>query len=277
MIKTKTINVFGKDYLLTGEEIQNYESLLSILCSEEQDILNLKKKYDLEVREDLLILFIDMYFHRFSIPYFQITEQKFPSIKDEGFIREVLYYCMVGRAVDDIVDNDSKFFLKHESVIISDFYSKKLYKLVGESKYSFFQNYLVESAKYVSPMLNRALSFEDICQDVYIRIRYFFLQSENYSVKNQALLKTYMGVLLGGLDLNDSIADGFNIESSTVISNNLYNLFLNDEGKLLLNENLVSFFQKYKSIIQRETRILQKYLLENNLKYSANIFNQYLL
>ena len=114
---TKEINVFGRIYSLTDQEIENYDSLLPVLEEEENKALQLRKDFDMSVREDLMIQFIDMYFHRFAIPYFQIITHKFPSIEDTTFLKEVLYYCMVGRAVDDIVDNDSKMFQKFESVL----------------------------------------------------------------------------------------------------------------------------------------------------------------
>lgn len=270
---TKEINVFGRIYSLTDQEIENYDSLLPVLEEEEYKALQLRKDFDMNVREDLMIQFIDMYFHRFAIPYFQIITHKFPSIEDATFLKEVLYYCMVGRAVDDIVDNDSKMFQKFESVLISDFYSKELSKLIG-NKYKHFQKYLIESARYESVSSPKKLTFEEIENDVYIRIRYFFLLSEKFPILEQKMLKKYMGVLLGGLDLNDAIADGFEKESSTIISNNLYHLYLNCEGKILLDNKLIKYYTDTKETIVQHKKLLSEHLKQFSLFYTLNVITQ---
>lgn len=270
----KTIEVFGKQYILTDNEIDNYQSLTPLFEEEEEDVLYLKETFGLEVREDLLILFIHMYLHRFAIPYFQIMENTFPNLENASFLREVLYYCMVGRAVDDIVDNDSKMFKKYESVLIADYYSKKLSDLIGKEKYKTFRQYLIESAKFESSIVGGKLKFPEIEYDVYIRIRYFFLLSEQYPIEKQDYLKKYVGILLGGLDLNDAIADGYRKESSTVISNNMYNKFINDEGKVLLDNTLVTYYNNIKSEISKPLESLKEEFRKNSFNYSFNILNE---
>lgn len=270
---TKEINVFGRIYRFTDQEIQNYTSLLPVLEEEENKALQLHSDFNLCVREDLMVQFIDMYFHRFAIPYFQLMTHKFPSIEDASFLKEVLYYCMVGRAVDDIVDNDSKMFQKFESVLISDFYSKELSKLI-EEKYKIFRRYLIESARYESVSSPKKLTFEEIENDVYIRIRYFYLLSEKFSKLEQQMLKKYMGVLLGGLDLNDAIADGFEKESSTIVSNNLYHLYLNCEGKVLLDDKLMNYYTVTKETIFQHKKILYEYLEQYSLFYTLSVLSQ---
>ena len=77
-MRTKNIDCFGSIYILTDSEIEKFESLNALFEEEEQYVLSLKKEYSLEVREDLLILFVQMYLLRFVIPYFQLTQNKFP-------------------------------------------------------------------------------------------------------------------------------------------------------------------------------------------------------
>lgn len=270
---TKNINVFGRIYKLSNQEIENYNSLLPVLEEEENKALQLRSDFNMSVREDLIIQFIDMYFHRFAIPYFQIMTHKFPSFEDASFLKEVLYYCMAGRAVDDIVDNDSKMFQKFESVLISDFYSKELSKLIDDN-YKQFQKYLIESARYESVSSPEKLNFEEIENDVYIRIRYFFLLSEKFPKLEQRMLKKYMGVLLGGLDLNDAIADGFEKESSTIVSNNLYHLYLNCEGKILLDDKLMNYYTDTKETIAKHKKRLFEYLEQHSLFYTLSVIRQ---
>lgn len=270
----KTIEVFGKQYILTDIEIDNYQSLAPLLEEEENDVLYLKETFGLEVREDLLIMFIQMYLHRFAIPYYQIMENTFPNLEHASFLKEVLYYCMVGRAIDDIVDNDSKMFKKYESVLIADYYSKKLSDLIGNAKYKTFRKYLIESAKFESKVISGTLKFPEIEYDVYVRIRYFFLLSEQYAVEKQDNLRKYVGVLLGGLDLNDAIADGYKKESSTVISNNMYDKFINDEGKVLLDNTLITYYNNVKREISKPLESLKEAFRKNSFNYSFNILNE---
>lgn len=270
----KTIHLFGKNYILTGDEIDKYLSLTPLFKEEESFILKLKTDYSLEVREDLLILFINMYLHRFAIPYYQIMHNSFPSIENINFLKEVLYYCMVGRAVDDIVDNDSHMFHKYESVLIHEVYGNKLKELIPQNKYLKFQKYLIESAKYESPKIEEEnLQFSHLKKDVFIRIKYFFLLSEFYSESCQKRLSQYIGILLSSLDLNDAIADGYLKESSTVISNHLHRKFINDENKILLDNTLIDYYNQIISLINIEKNSLSKELENEKLYYTFNIVN----
>lgn len=270
-MRTKNIDCFGSIYILTDSEIEKFESLSELFEEEEQYLLSLKNEYSLEVREDLLILFVQMYLLRFAIPYFQLTQNKFPNKDDTVILKKVLYSCLTGRSIDDLVDNDSKFFKPYESIFIfQKYYSKLSDLLIGNEK---FNHYLFESSKYQSPILQTSIEFEDISIDIYERIKYFYHEAENYPKKNVLRLKTYMGILLGSLDVNDLIADGFMKNSSTAISNHAYQKFYNDEGKLLLDKNLFEFYNSMESIFQTEAKKLAGYCNTNKLLYTANILN----
>jgi hypothetical protein len=268
---TKDIHNFGNIYRLTEEEIKKFETLSGLFEEEQNFMLELKKKFNLEVREDLLILFVQMYLLRFAIPYFQITQNKFPDISNRVFLKKILYYCLIGRFVDDLVDNDSKMFKTYESILLYQKYYPKLSAVHSSDEKENFDNYLFDSTKYKSPILEDSLSFENIKKDIYERIKYFFCESEKYADLNQENLKIYTGILLGGLDLNDLIADGYSKNSSTVISNHVYNKYYNDEGKLLLDEKLLNFYSSIKIIFSKEKEQLLEYCESNKLFYTANL------
>ena len=97
---------------------------------------------------------------------------------------------------------------------------------------------------------------------------------EKYPEQNQLRLKSYMGILLGGLDVNDLIADGYLKSSSTIVSNNVYHKYFNDEGKLLLNDALLEFYYTAKSLFEIESESLFNYCEETGLFYTANILKR---
>jgi hypothetical protein len=269
-MKTMSIKVFGNSYTLSEGEIDCYKTLLPFLQSEEKTILTLRSKHQLLVREDLLILFIHMYFHRFAIPYFQITQGRFPVESDAPFLKEILYYCMAGRAMDDLVDNDSRMFKQFESALLLEFYCGKLHALISQADFSAFRQHLIESGRYESRRLKQ-LSFGVIEADIYNRIRYFFVRAEKDFPGRVKRLKQYMGVLLGGLDLNDAIADGRKKESATVVSNNLYKLLENDEGKILLDATLFKYYVDASGLIHSARCDLLRKLNGSAFYYTANV------
>lgn len=267
----KEIHNFGNIYILTEKEIEKFETLKELFDEEEKYILTLKNDYDLEVREDLLILFVQMYLLRFAIPYFQLTHNQFPDYSNVTFLKKVLYFCLIGRFIDDLVDSDSKLFKTHESILLYQKYYPRLSALLSLEYKTKFDLYLFESTKYKSPLIENEINFADIRNDVYYRIKYFFCEAENYNHKTQEYLKTYTGILLGGLDLNDLISDGYLQNSSTVISNNVYHKYYNDEGKLLLDKALLNYYGNLQSIFEQETKRLIEYCRQNSLYYTANV------
>jgi len=288
---TQEIHNFGNTYILSDNEIEKFETLTGLFEEEEKHILSLKKEYALEVREDLLILFVQMYLLRFAIPYFQITHNKFPDGSDFTFLKKVLYFCLVGRLIDDLVDADSKMFKTYESILMYQKYYFRLIEILSEREKEKFDNYLLESTKYSSPILETELQFEIISNDVLNRIKYFFCLAELIDTSNSLkfkndqiaavsdiryeskslLIKKYVGILLGGLDVNDLIADGYKKKSSTVVSNYVYNKFYNEEGKLLLDKTLLSFYDSMKKIFESEAEKLIAHCNTNSLHYTANI------
>ena len=270
----KEIHNFGNTYTLSEDEIEKFETLENLFEEEENYILNLKNQYSLEVREDLLIIFVQMYLLRFAIPYFQLTHNQFPDNSNVTFLKKVLYCCLIGRFIDDLVDSDSKLFKTYESILLYQKYYPRLTALFSLEDQAKFDLYLFESTKYKSPLIANEINFADISNDVYYRIKYFFCEAENYNQKTQKYLKTYTGILLGGLDLNDLISDGYLQNSSTAISNNVYHKYYNDEGKLLLDKALLNYYQSLRLIFEQETNQLIEYCHENNLLYTANILKK---
>jgi len=268
---TKEIHNFGNIYTLSGDEIEKFETLKDLFEEEENYILSLKTDYDLEVREDLLILFVQMYLLRFAIPYFQITHNQFPDRANVSFLKKILYFCLIGRFVDDLVDSDSQLFKTYESILLYQKYYSRLIYLLSRDDQEKFDHYLFESTRYQSHLIENQISFGDISNDVYYRIKYFFCAAENYHSVNQEKLIKYTGILLGGLDLNDLISDGYRQKSSTVISNNAYHKYYNDEGKLLLDQALLNYYQSLVLLLQKETEQLVEYCETNNLIYTLNI------
>jgi|SanBayMetagenome_1026888.scaffolds.fasta_scaffold00317_5 hypothetical protein len=271
---TKEIHNFGNIYTLSGDEIEKFETLKDLFEVEENYILNLKNQYNLEVREDLLILFVQMYLLRFAIPYFQLTHNQFPDDSNVNFLKKVLYFCLIGRFIDDLVDSDSKLFKTYESILLFQKYYPRLTALLSLEDKAKFDLYLFESTKYKSLLIVNEINFNDIRNDVYSRIKYFFCEAENYNHKTQEYLKTYTGILLGGLDLNDLISDGYLQNSSTIISNNVYHKYYNDEGKLLLNKALLNYYGSLELIFDQETKQLIEHCRQNTLLYTTNILKK---
>ncbi len=270
-MNTQEIDSFGSKYIFSQEEMAKFDSLVPFLDEEEMFILDLKKSYGLEVREDLLILFVQLYLLRFAIPYYQICEKKFPDSKNILFLRQILYTCLIGRFVDDLVDKDSQMFKTYESILLFQKYYARILKLLSPEDNSKFHQYLLDSTRYKSPLIESTLSFQEIKSDVYERIKYFFYEAEHFNVQDQEILKSYVGILLGGLDISDLIADNYQISSSTVVSNYVYHKYTNDEGKLLFNEDLLSFYSDMKATLNAETNQLLKHCEEQDLFYTANI------
>lgn len=268
---TKEIHNFGNIYTLSGDEIEKFETLKELFEEEENYILSLKNDYDLEVREDLLILFVQMYLLRFAIPYFQLTHNQFPDRANVSFLKKILYFCLIGRFIDDLVDSDSQLFKTYESILLYQKYYPRLTSLLSRNERDKFDRYLFESTRYKSPLIENKINFSDISNDVYYRIKYFFCAAENYHSVHQEKLIKYTGILLGGLDLNDLISDGYRQKSSTVISNNAYHKYYNDEGKLLLDQALLNYYENLQSIFKHETKRLIGYCRQNSLSYTANI------
>jgi len=268
---TKEIHNFGNIYTLSGCEIEKFETLEELFEEEENYILSLKNDYDLEVREDLLILFVQMYLLRFAIPYFQLTHNQFPDRANVSFLKKILYFCLIGRFIDDLVDSDSQLFKTYESILLYQKYYPRLTSLLSRDDRDKFDRYLFESTRYKSPLIENPINFSDISNDVYYRIKYFFCAADNYHSVHQEKLIKYTGILLGGLDLNDLISDGYRQKSSTVISNNAYHKYYNDEGKLLLDQALLNYYQSLGLLLQKETEQLVEYCQKNNLIYTLNI------
>jgi hypothetical protein len=271
---TRELDNFGNVYVLTGAEIEKYESLTGLFEEEEAFVLTIKSKYSLDVREDLLILFVQMYLLRFAIPYFQFTNNKFPDSSNLDFLKRVLYFCLTGRFVDDLVDKDSRMFKTYESILLFQKYYPRLVDILSKTGKEKFDSYLFDSTKYKSPVVEKQITLRDIRNDVYERIKYFFCESEEYPEQNQQQLKSYMGILLGGLDVNDLIADGYLKSSSTVVSNHVYHKYFNDEGKLLFDNSLLEFYGFTKSLFENESDCLIEYCNENQLFYTANILKR---
>lgn len=270
----KEIHNFGNIYILTENEIQKFETLKDFFDQEEKYIISIKNDYDLEVREDLLILFVQMYLLRFAIPYFQLTHNQFPDEANVSFLKQILYFCLIGRFIDDLVDSDSKLFKTYESILLYQKYYPRLTPLLSRDDREKFDRYLFESTRYKSLLIKNKISFSDISNDVYYRIKYFFCAAENSHPGKQEKLKKYTGILLGGLDLNDLISDGYLQSSSTVISNNAYHKYYNDEGKLLLDKALLNYYQSLVLLLQKETEELVEYCQNNNLLYTSNILKR---
>lgn len=268
---TKEIHNFGNIYTLSGDEIEKFETLEELFKEEENYILSLKNNYDLEVREDLLILFVQMYLLRFAIPYFQLTHNQFPDRANVSFLKKILYFCLIGRFIDDLVDSDSQLFKTYESILLYQKYYPRLTSLLSRDDQDKLDRYLFESTRYESPLIENQINFSDISNDVYYRIKYFFCAAENYHSVHQEKLIKYTGILLGGLDLNDLISDGYRQKSSTVISNNAYHKYYNDEGKLLLDQALLNYYQSLVLLLQKETEQLVEYCQKINLLYTLNI------
>ena len=268
----KEIHNFGNTYVLSDNEIEKFDSLKVLFEEEESFILSLKRDFVLEVREDLLILFVQMYLLRFAIPYYQLTNNKFPDNSNVDFLRKVLFFCLIGRTIDDLVDSDSKMFKTYESILLFQKYYPRLTDLLSANEKAKFDQYLFDSTKYKSPIIKEEeLNFADIKNDVFERIKYFFVEVENFPEQNCSILADYTGILLGGLDVNDLVADGYLKNSSTVISNYVYDKYYNDEGKLLLDKTLLNFYNLINLLLESESKNLIEHCEGNKLFYTANI------
>jgi hypothetical protein len=271
---TTQIDSFGRMYTLTGAEIGEFESLKLFIEEEEKFILKIKKEYKLEVREDLLVLFVQLYVLRFAIPYYQMLHNEFPGSTHIVFLRKILYTCLIGRFIDDLIDKDSEMFKTYESILLFQKYYQKLSDLLTNEDKIKFDSYLFDSTVYKSPVIKSKLTFNHIRTDIYERIKYFFVESEKFSRQMQELLKSYVCVLLANLDISDLIADGYLKNSSTVISNYAYKKFYNDEKKLLLDQKLLHFYTEMKTVLLTENKTIIDYCYANQLHYTANILKK---
>jgi len=257
---------FGYEYALAGDEIDFFATLKSFFKREESIVLSLKQTYALSVREDMLILFVRIYILRFAIPYFQILNYRFPSISDVIFLQKILYSCLIGRFVDDLVDNDSKIFMKSDSIILLQHYNSLFESLIEPHLLKKFCLSVANTTKYKSPIY-KDIIFDHIKTDIYQRIEYFFIFAEESNEESKVEhLKVYTSILLAELDLKDAIADGFRTESATAISNCLYSNCFNDEGKLLLDGNFFSFHRNILMFLKDERQKLDDYLVVHNLR-----------
>lgn len=258
-MSAKYVERFGNSYATGQMEQCVEEALEKLIAIEIERIVSLKASEKLSVREDLLVMFVEMYTRRFALPAFMLLYGRPPTSDDLPWIILRLYVCLVGRAMDDLSDGDSMMFSDSDSRMLCARYLELLEASLPGETFAQFRHLLEKSC--IPPDDERSpADFADLRRDVSYRISYYLYDpAGNENVAGCQDLETYSAILLSYLDLNDVIADGPEGPSSTRVSRAFWNELRNDEGKLLFDLQFLRTWHRYHGLISREnTRLIQR-------------------
>lgn len=258
----------GKSIYTIPEDNDFHLSIIELIKTEENRVLKLMQ-CGIQTEEYILIHFVRMYILRWALPIVEIENKGQLNTSLITKIQKRYWLCMYGRALDDIHDRDSRFFTLADSCILLTTYSGLL-KLDIDTE---FGKHILKSGKASLEFLNNAndkaiLNFNDIMQDVCVRVAYF--QSSPDINKNLALIvDKYIGVFLGKADLDDCITDGASDVNSTLMSRHLYKNVADDEQKIHFNRDLAEWYRNIFQLIVTNAELLFNDLQSINAKYCS--------
>jgi len=254
-------------YALPDNEHLNL-AICELVNNEEQRVLALRR-CGMSTDEDILIHFARMYILRWAIPVIEIESSGQLGPDAICKIERRFWLCMLGRALDDLNDRDSVFFSPGDSATLLACYSSLLNLQPGEGNVVLrgaLASFEFETDHHESSQLSMAQIRDDVCK----RVAYF-LSSDEVDKRCAALLRRYVGVLLGRCDLDDCLADGRSGPASTTISRNLHKVIADREGKLHIGADLLNWYKQVHGLLSDEAQVLATDLSDAGASYASSI------
>jgi len=236
----------------------------SLLADEEQRALRLLPMLD-HAPEHLLVHQVRMYLFRFAVPAVEIETSDLGRI-DVDRVQKRLWTCLFGRALDDLVDGDSRFFTPAASCVLLLHYARLLGREGAD-----VPDASVFTATRPSPddLSTDLPCFDRIRADVCARVDYFLAPADDVGADARRALGDYAGVLLGSADLADAVADMG--RASTVLSRHLRRHLEDDEGKILLGPSLVRWYERARTTLIDAATGVSESLRATGATYAAAI------
>lgn len=243
------------------------EKLIEI---EENRVLELLK-FSITCEEHIILHFVRMYILRWAIPVIEIENNGILSPELIPQIQKRFWLCMYGRALDDLHDKDSHFFLLSDSIILLSVYSAllKINPFEKDSQELIIKtaNSLTFSKKYIIPEF---LTFDNIQKDVCVRVNYFL--SESCVINSLSnIVNRFVGVFLGFTDLEDCLVDGFGNNNATLMSSHLFVKLADDDKKIHLTADLLTWYKSVYQILAKAGELLKIDLEKQNMFYSMQL------
>lgn len=272
----RKIEIGARTYYWPASYNDLYQEVSDLLDIEERRIIEASRHLR-KPEEHLLIHLCRMYLYRFALPAVEIEEGSLTRV-DLTRVQERLWLCFYGRALDDIVDGDSKFFSPADSAILLSVYAPLLYQAnVGPLWNEILASSAIAMEPSVpnqSPITSSVLPFvrDDVCR----RVEYYLVPTRARIPERMPLLRAYIGFLLGGCDLDDSIADATG-RAATLMSLNLYHSLADDEAKVRLDSRLIAWHRETVRLLMDDGVEIREALLQKGMDYSVSVVDDELL
>lgn len=262
---TIDIAIGSRVYKWPEPALAQLEVMRAVLAEEEERLLGLAALFP-HAPEHLLVHQVRMYLFRFAIPAIEIEAGALDCL-DEHRVRQRLWLCLLGRALDDIVDGDSPFFSPGESAILLAAYARLLDGSQSESLYRAMAASFRGDGK--STGISPSLSFEGICDDVCRRVDYYLAPTASAFPGRLGQLRRFLGVTLGGCDLDDVLAD--HGRAATLLSETLRQDLADEEGKIRLGVDLLSWYVRRAGLLVEAGKSLERELRQEGVEYGASV------
>jgi len=222
------------------------------------------------VEEHILIHFVRMYLFRFAVPAVEIEHGGLEPAHVPA-IQARLWACFVGRGLDDLIDRDSRFFGPAASATLFAVYCGLLLPTLGADAERFLRG--VSTSVDECRTEGRPPEFERLTDDVCRRVDYFLAPTAGEWPDRLGLLRSFLGVTLGGCDLDDAFEDGCG-RSATYLSRSLRAELADDEGKVLLGGRLWHWWRKTAVMLATEADRVNVELTRAGAPFAAGVVAQ---
>jgi hypothetical protein len=258
-----------------------------------RESLNFLSEMDWLALEEIFVHLHYVYFYRYTVPAFEITFGRMPTIENMTELKAQLQLCLVGRCVDDIIDQDSGFFSPAQSLVLYAYHWNQFVSLLSSGGKDLGSFYEQNSFKILQGIVEAChvekLSEVERKQQIVdistypSRVAYFFLLPEYFIEKfwndesreqRKSFIREIISTFFLYCDTEDVINDIFT-DIATVPSQKLKRILEDNEGKLRLF--LSGFLKGFHSLTAEiETRLLN--LMDTaetlNLSYTYGVLAQ---
>lgn len=260
--KTLTLHVGSRIYHWPRSADAVLHSVQRVLEEEERRVLELLPLFE-RVPEHFLIHQIRMYMFRFAVPAIEIEAGGLNRVSLDR-VRERLWLCMLGRALDDIVDGDSVFFDPGESALLLTTYHGLL---LGTPSAPTCES--LGAAVRRSPNVGEAATVDQVRDDVCRRVQYYLEPTIRKYPDRLPALRKFVGVTLGGCDLDDALADTG--AAATILSRELRHRLADDEQKVRLGADLFRWYICTASRLLEEACVVRETLEADGAAFAVSV------
>lgn len=273
-----SLRVGSRSYVWPARAPDALKAALQLLDEEERRILRLRT-FLVRPQEDILIHLVRMYLFRFAVPAVEIECGQLAQVRMDR-VRERLWLCLYGRALDDIVDGDSRFFSPGDSALLLTEYGNALGGAPGRwfSDDASTRRAVAAAAAPGSfasgeGAPREGVFFDALSADVSTRVEYFVAPTDQHAPERAPLLRRFLGVTLGGCDLDDVIADGVG-RASTLLSRAFHAELSDDEGKVRLAPSLFHWYGRHAAMLVDAASRVATELRACGAEYSADVVDE---